>query len=135
MLTTPPCSGIIVINSDETILVQTKNGNYSFPKGKKNKNETSLETAFRECREETGIEKTNLKIIDGYCIDEYSDKGNIAIRYYVGYTISKPTEFKFDQSELNNVGWIKISDALQLDKLKNRRKEILQQAHNRILID
>lgn len=37
MLTNPPCSGIIIINNDEVILVNTSTGNYSFPKGKKTK--------------------------------------------------------------------------------------------------
>ena len=79
----PPCAGIIVINVDETVLVSTQNGNYSFPKGKRNKNETSLETAWRELGEETGLEKKHVKLIDDFTIDELSDKGNIAIRYYI----------------------------------------------------
>lgn len=37
MLKNPPCSGIIIINDDEVILVSTSIGNYSFPKGKKNR--------------------------------------------------------------------------------------------------
>lgn len=134
MSITPPCSGIIVINSDATILVRTKKGNYSFPKGKKEKNETSLETAYRECYQETGLIKANIKLIDDYYLDEFSDKGNIAIRYYVGYAIDKPTVLKFDPDELESVEWIKISDAMQLGKLKDRRKEILKQASDKIMI-
>lgn len=76
-----------------------------------------------------------MKLIDNFQIDEFSDKGNIAIRYYVGKAIIKPEKFKFDETELKNVEWIKISDALKLEKLKNRRKEILKLAYNRILMD
>lgn len=73
-------------------------------------------------RGRTRIEKTNLKLIDNFQIDEFSDKGNIAIRYYVGKVIIKLEKFKFDETELKNVEWIKISNALKLEKLKNRRK-------------
>ena len=49
-----PCAGIIVFDNDKTILVQTKAGRFSFPKGKRNKSESELETAWRELQEETG---------------------------------------------------------------------------------
>jgi len=32
-----PCAGIIVFDSDKTILVSTNRGNHSFPKGKRKK--------------------------------------------------------------------------------------------------
>lgn len=130
----PPCAGIIVINVDETVLVSTQNGNYSFPKGKRNKNETSLETAWRELGEETGLEKKHVKLIDDFTIDELSDKGNIAIRYYVGILTETLLELKFDPTELQKSEWIKIPDAYILEKFKNRRKEILKQAHEKIMV-
>ncbi len=130
----PSCAGIIVIDRDETILVSTKNNNYSFPKGKRHKKETSIDTAWRELMEETGLTKTNLEIIDDFTIDEYSNRGNIAIRYYVGKLIIKPTELTFDANELHTSKWIKITDAYNLEKFKNNRKEILKQAHDKLLI-
>ena len=129
----PPCSGIIVIDLDKTILVSTKNGNYSFPKGKKNKGETSLDTAWRELEEETGLSKENVEIIDDYQIDENSNKGNIAIRYYVGKLIKHPNKLTYDPDELQNVEWIQIDKAYKIEKFKNRRKEILKQVYEKML--
>ena len=128
----PPCSGIIVIDNDKTILVSTKNGNYSFPKGKKNKGETSLDTAWRELNEETGLSKENVEIIDDFVIDENSNKGNIAIRYFVGKLIKNPIKLTYDADELQNVEWIQIDEAYKIEKFKNRRKEILKQAYEKI---
>lgn len=129
----PPCAGIIVINSDETILVSTKTGNYSFPKGKKEGKETTLETAWRELFQETGLDEKNVQLIENFTIDELSDKGNLAIRYFVGIITNLPTKLTFDENELKNCEWVKVVDAYELEKLKPRRKEILKQAYQRFL--
>jgi len=132
-MSVPPCSGIIVIDNDKTVLVSKKNGNYSFPKGKKNKGETSLDTAWRELNEETGLSKENVEIIDDFIIDENSNKGNIAIRYYVGKLIKNPIKLTYDADELQNVEWIQIDKAYKIEKFKNRRKEILKQAYEKVI--
>ena len=38
------------------LLIQQKAGHYGFPKGHVEKNETEVETAIREIKEETGLE-------------------------------------------------------------------------------
>ena len=127
-----PCSGIIVIDSDKTVLVSSKNDNYSFPKGKRNKGESSMDTAWRELFEETGLTKEHVELVDDFVIDETSNKGNICIRYFVGKLIKSPAKLSYDEDELNTVEWIKVTDAFKLEKFKNRRKDILKQAYEKM---
>jgi 8-oxo-dGTP pyrophosphatase MutT (NUDIX family) len=125
------CSGIIVFNNSKTILVSTKVGNLSFPKGKKENMETDIETAWRELKEETGLTNEHIQLINEETIEEYTNKGNICIRYYIGFLIVEPPTFKFNENELSNVAWYEIKDALELTKLKKTRKEILTKAYTR----
>ena len=51
-------------NERKYVLVMEPSGTYGFPKGHKEGNETDLETATREIKEETGVDPTfipNLK--------------------------------------------------------------------------
>jgi len=125
----PPCSGIIVFDGDKTILVKTEEGHYSMPKGKKEKGEVSIITAFRELREETGLIATDIALYDGITFDETNEKGNLSVRYYVG-VITKPAHtFTFDAKELVSVEWVPVTEALSLPNYLDRRKEILRQAY------
>lgn len=130
----PPCTGIIIIDNDQTILVSTKRGNQSFPKGKRHRNETVLEAAWRELKEETGLDNRHIDLIEDYYIDELSDKGNLSIRYFVGLlkTDIKINKFTFDTNELACVGWYNIIDALESNFLKKARKIILLEVWEKI---
>ena len=130
----PHCSGIIVIHEDKTILVSTEKGNYSFPKGKREKGEISIETAWRELNEETGLSKENVILLENVVINELSRKGNISVQYFVGNLIKNPLKLTFNPDELKNAEWIGINNAYKLDQLRDRRKEILKQAHAYTLI-
>ena len=124
-----PCSGVIVFKGNETVIVTTENDRCSFPKGKRNKKETDLETAFRELEEETGLTKDHVELIDGIVIDETSNNGNPSVRYFVGRLIKDIDEFTFDKDELKKVEWHRVEDAMKLEGLKDRRKQILAIAH------
>ena len=130
----PPCAGIIVINNDKTVLVSTKMGNLSFPKGKRHKNETTYDTAWRELTEETGIDSSHVDLIADYYIDEISRKGFVSVRYFVGILKKTATfdDFKFDPEELSNVAWYNIIDALESTFLKENRKDILLKVWTKI---
>lgn len=125
-----PCAGIIVFNksSNQTILVSTDRGNFSFPKGKRNKKETDIETAWRELEEETGLTKNNVTLFDSHHIDEFTKKGHVSVRYFIGILTKDIPKFKFDKSELTNVQWYDIDKVFKLDKLKDARKLVLQKA-------
>ncbi len=128
-----PCAGIIVFKGDKTILVSTHNNNYSFPKGKRNKGESTIDTAWRELNEETGLTNNDVELINDFTINEISDNGNISITYFVGKLIKDINIFTFDKNELQNVELFNITDACKLKKLKLKRKEILTQAYRTIL--
>lgn len=124
-----PCCGIIVFDEDKTLLVITNSGNYSFPKGKRNKNETDLETAWRELEEESGLTPENVELIKNYYIDELSIKGFPSVRYFVGYLVKKPELLRFNVKELQSVEWYNISEVYEISKFKPIRKTILQNAY------
>jgi len=129
----PPCAGIIVIDTlfNETILVCTDCDNYSFPKGKRHKGESSLDAAWRELTEETGLLPEHIQLHDGV-IDENSNRGNPATRYFFGTLVQKPANVTFDAQELKKVEWMDITAALQLPKFKERRKDILKEVLQRL---
>lgn len=130
-----PCAGVIVIDVDEkkTVLVCTKQDNYSFPKGKRNKNETTLNCALRELEEETGLKPTDIELFEHEMFDEKSDRGGLATRYYVAKLLVNKG-VSFDEDELKKVEWIKIDDVYKLEKFKDRRKDILREVEKKYLL-
>jgi 8-oxo-dGTP pyrophosphatase MutT (NUDIX family) len=129
---TVPCAGFVVFNSDSTkvVMVSTPRGNLSFPKGKRNKGETDLETAFRELREETGLSEETIVRIGNEYVDEMSNKGHPNVRYFVCRI--KDDRFKFiieDEEELASVEWYDVNRVDSLPNLKNQRKDVLKRAN------
>lgn len=129
----PSRYGIIVFDQDLTILVKTCHGIFSFPKGKRKKRESDLETAWRELEEETGLTSENVELLDNFYINERNSKGGVATRYFVGYIKKSATRISFNPNELAGVTWFNIRDALKLEKLKITRKNILAIAHNKFI--
>lgn len=124
-----PCAGVIVFDKDKTILVMTERGNYSIPKGKRNKGETDIQTALRELQEETGLTKDHIELLDNVTLDEINEKGNLTIRYYVAKLTKKIKTFTFDENELAKVEWINVDKAYKLEKFLERRKELIKKGY------
>ncbi len=55
--------GVAIFKDDKILLVQQNEGNWSLPKGHVEENETEMETAIREVKEETNID---VEIISDY---------------------------------------------------------------------
>jgi 8-oxo-dGTP pyrophosphatase MutT (NUDIX family) len=118
-----PCCGVIILNNDLTkcVLVKTEKNNYGFPKGKRNKGETNIQTALRELNEETGINENQIEFITENHYEELSHKQKPSVKYYVAKLISTDKiKFKYDKNELDTVDWYNIEDAIKLLTLKNR---------------
>jgi len=124
----PPCAGIVVLHGTKTILVATPRRRYSFPKGKREKGEDSITAAWRELQEETGLtsDQVNLLTSNGELIhiDEVSDKGYPAVRYFIGRVSSEIEKLTFDDTELASAGWYEVNEAM--DKRKLARKTVLR---------
>ena len=124
------CCGVVIINNDSTILVQTPSGKWGFPKGKRHKGEENIDTACRELEEETGITSDMINFIQ--INDEYCTHVEHTIKYYVAELKDNTQKitFTYDKDELTTVEWIKIIDALRLDNdvFRQSRKDILNSA-------
>ena len=116
--------GCIVIENNKVLLIQQKKGNWGFPKGRVEKNETECETAIREVKEETNIdviiEDKNKKYIDTY----YSKKDEFKeVVFFLGKRIGG--EIKPQENEIKNVEWVDLLEAINRITMKST-KELYQ---------
>jgi 8-oxo-dGTP pyrophosphatase MutT (NUDIX family) len=130
------CAGIILYrikdNVIEYVLVEThqKRYQYSFPKGKRESNETTLENAKRETREETGLNDDQYTIIPNKYFIEYLKKNNVNkkhIKYYVAKVLDNNVTFlPQDLKEIKDCNWFTLEQILTFDKqLSWQRRSIL----------
>ena len=116
--------GCIVIENNKVLLIQQKKGNWGFPKGRVEKNESECETAIREVKEETNIdviiEDKNKKYIDTY----YSKKDEFKeVVLFLGKKIGG--EIKPQENEIKNVEWVDLLEAINRITMKST-KELYQ---------
>ena len=96
----------------------THGGQISFPGGKKEKNESLIETAIRETNEEIGIETSEIKIL-GKLSQVYVPPSNFLITPYIGYADKMPI-FNPDPSEVTKVLEIELNELLKEDVIKEK---------------
>ena len=116
--------GCIVIENNKVLLIQQKKGNWGFPKGRVENNESECETAIREVKEETNIdviiEDKNKKYIDTY----YSKKDEFKeVVLFLGKRIGG--EIKPQENEIKNVEWVDLLEAINRITMKST-KELYQ---------
>ena len=112
--------GCIVIENNKVLLIQQKKGNWGFPKGRVEKNESECETAIREVKEETNIdviiEDKNKKYIDTY----YSKKDEFKeVVLFLGKRIGG--EIKPQENEIKNVEWVDLLEAINRITMKSTK--------------
>ena len=117
------CGAIIIKrNSDkiETLLIQMIGGHWSYPKGHVEDNETEVETALREIKEETNLDV----IIDTRFreITTYSPKPGVIkdVIYFLAF--AKTLDVKVQEEEVANYEWVDINDATKLITFEEDRK-------------
>jgi len=120
-----PVRGAIMLNEalDEVVLVKgwKKGANWSFPRGKINKDENDLECAIREVYEETGFD-----IREAGLVGQEKDMKYIEItmreqqmRLYVFRGVPRDTYFEpKTRKEISKIEWYKLTD---LPTLKRNR--------------
>ncbi|KAL2438552.1 mRNA decapping complex subunit 2 [Exophiala dermatitidis] len=122
-----PVRGAIMLNEamDEVVLVKgwKKSANWSFPRGKINKDENDLDCAVREVYEETGFDiraaglvkdEKDMKYIEVTMREQH-------MRLYVFRGVPKDTHFEpKTRKEISKIEWYKLTD---LPTLKKNRQQ------------
>ncbi|WP_259418181.1 bis(5'-nucleosyl)-tetraphosphatase [Bacillus toyonensis] len=123
------CGVIIYQDKPDTryLIVKSKaNGHWGFPKGHIEENETEIDTARREVKEETGLDvliHEDFKTSMEYEISETTRKEVIL---FLGTPMS--TSVTIQEGEIAMYKWATFADTLNLFDHENQ-KQILKQAH------
>ena len=111
-----PVRGAILLNEamDSTVLVKgwKKGANWSFPRGKINKDEDDLDCAIREVYEETGFDIRKAGLVPREDEVHYIEKSmrEQQIRLYVFRNIPMDTAFQpKTRKEISKIEWYKLS--------------------------
>lgn len=102
--------GAIVIDDNKVLVVRHNAGHLGFPKGHVEGNETEVETAIREVKEETGLD---VEIDSNYrYTTNYSPKEGVSkeVVYFLGEPLTK--KIKPQYSEVQEVLFMPIDEAL-----------------------
>ena len=104
----------------ELLLIKNRyGGHWSFPKGHVEGQETEIQTALREVKEETGLD---INIQKGFRqMVEYYPKPNIRkqVVYFLGE--AKTTQIKRQEEEISRIIWTEIHKAYHMVTFKNDR--------------
>lgn len=104
---------------------------WGFPKGRKDKNETTIECAIREFSEETGINTNKIKIINNIKPIEENLIGTNGIPYrhiyYIAETYDNNLPDITNNNEIGGIGYFNYNEAVQLIReYHTEKKNILQ---------
>ena len=122
------CGSVLYRKIDELrilIIKQTRNGNWSFPKGHMENDETEIETAIREVREEVGLKITP---IDGFReVIHYNPRANVDKD--VVYFIASPgnQHVRLQKEEVCDYKWVRPAQAFKILSFYND-KQVLKKA-------
>ena len=141
MLPIEQCYGVIVVFKEEEdnkflILqqVDTKDDDWSFPKGHSEEGEIPMQTAMRELREETGIIEISILDIplirEEYEIFHHGENRLKVNEYFIGI-ISERKEVILDGKELSAYKWATFEEGLDTFTYPGRR-EILKIAQKHL---
>ena len=101
------------------MIKHVNSGHWSFPKGHVEPNETEVETASREIKEETGIDV----IIDPTFRETVSYSPKKDTQKVVVYFIAKAKNFEYvpQEEEISDIKWVEIGHALSILTYENDR--------------
>ena len=119
--------GAIVFNenTEKILLVKMHNGNWGFPKGHIEKDETKEETAIREVHEETNV---NIKIIPNFEREiKYIPNEKTIKKVTIFAGITQDEDVKIDTFEIEAFQWCTYEEALKLVTYK-LQKDVLEKA-------
>ena len=116
--------GCIIINKNKVLLIKQTKGHW----GHVEKDETEIETAIREVKEETNLD-VEIDANKRYTMEYVTDKGTLK---QVVLFIAKCTggEIKAQECEVNDIKWLDFDEAMQTITYDNTRelfKKILKE--------
>ena len=124
--------GCIIINEGKVLLVQHNAGHWDFPKGHMEENETEIETAIREVKEETNLDvllQENKRYVSEYYPKEDTFKQVI---FFLATCINK--EVIKQEEEIQNIEWLSFEDAIDRITHSNSKNILIKvMEENKIL--
>lgn len=116
-------------NTEILLIKHVNSGHWSFPKGHVEKDETEVETALREIKEETGIDV----IIDSSFRETVTYYPKKDTQKVVVYFIARAKNYDFipQEEEIAQIRWVEIGLAHQILTYEND-KTIVNKAKNAI---
>ena len=112
-------------NQLQFLIIESVNGHFSFPKGHAENNETEVQTALREIKEETNLDVNldeNFREVISYLPNER------LVKHVVFYLAeAKDGTLKRQESEINSIEWLSFDEAYPKLSFKND-KMILKNA-------
>ncbi|KAK3313794.1 hypothetical protein B0H66DRAFT_361682 [Apodospora peruviana] len=125
-----PVRGAIMLNEamDSTVLVKgwKKSANWSFPRGKINKDEDDLDCAIREVYEETGFDIKKAGLVPKHEDVKYIEMSmkDQQIRLYVFRNVPMDTVFQpMTRKEISKIQWYKLSELPAFRKKGNQMED------------
>jgi len=116
--------GCIVLNEGKVLLVKHLKGHWDFPKGHIEKNETEVETAIREVKEETNIDvkiNENFRYEKKYITDDLKLK---EVTFFLAQKVGG--ELLEQETEISEVKWVTFEEAFNLITFDNSKELLLK---------
>lgn len=143
-LPTLKCAGVIIYRivsggTPEFLLVETHQKKYamSFPKGRREKDETVVQTAIRETTEETGLLPTDY-ILDTnhFYIETLGNDNRPHIIYFTGRVTDPEVKLEpIDIKEIKNIGWFTADEVSRMySEFSFQRRQIVRKANQKLLL-
>ena len=124
------CCGCIILNEGKVLLVKHNVGHWGFPKGHMEKDETELQTAIREIKEETNLDveiQEEKRYIDEYYSSEDTFK---QVVYFLATCKNMNTQKQ--EEEIAQIEWVPIEEAgnkIIYENTKELFKQVLEENH------
>ena len=113
--------GAVVYNPKKHsfLIIKMLNGNWGFPKGHTEDQETDIQTAIREVTEETGI---NIEILDGFKKSiKYIPFPEVLKKVIFFIGITEEEKVTIDKDEIEDYMWCSYEEALKMITYKPQR--------------
>ncbi len=104
--------GAVIFDNDKVLVLKQVQGHWGFPKGHVENNETEIETAIREIKEETNLD---VEINEKFrYVETYSPKENVTkdVVFFVAKKIGG--DVKPQEEEVSEIKWVSPKEALEL---------------------